>query len=81
MTGLLELLGIFVAISSPVWITMYIKHRTKLAELKASGELAASARETAELKHKLTQLTERVAVLESIVTDSAYELQEKFKRL
>jgi len=81
MGGILELLGIFIAISSPIWIIMLIKHRTRVAELQATHGETISTQEVAELKRLVTVLTERMAVLETIVTDKGYELQEKFKHL
>lgn len=36
MGGILDLFGILVAISAPIWITMLIKNRARVAELQTS---------------------------------------------
>ena len=85
MADFLSLLGVFIAISSPVWIIVLIvawtRHRAHVARIQANAAARVDDAEVTELKREVNQLRERVSVLEAIVTDSGYQLQEQFRRL
>lgn len=89
MSDVMELLGVFIAISSPVWIivliVLYMKNRARTVELRAhhSGQQQGQqqGQQVEALTAQVALLSERVKALESIVTDSGYQLQEKFRQL
>ena len=77
---MLELMGIFLAIFSPIIILVLIRQSFKyrLRKLEAQG---VNSDQVADLKDEIRLLRERVQVLEAIVTDTGYELHSKFRQL
>lgn len=81
----MELFGIMMAVMLPVslivFITEYFKYKRNTdARL---GDIRKELREnsTAELEAEISDLKERIVVLESIVTDRGYQLQNKISGL
>lgn len=85
MESLLELTGIMIAICMPIFIVVFIKrylaHKTRLAELEAARTGQLSEQDLEALQQLVGRLSERVQVLEAIVTDQGYEVKEQINRL
>ena len=85
MGSALTLVVVMMAIFLPIIILVFINHyfsykkstNVQLSDLKK--ELDANS--TAELKEEIAALKERIVVLESIVTDHRYDLDQKIGNL
>ena len=85
MGSALTLVVVMMAIFLPIIILVFINHyfsykkstNVQLSDLKK--ELDANS--TAELKEEIAALKERIVVLESIVTDHRYDLDQKIGSL
>ena len=85
MNAAIQLFAIMMAVMLPVslivFITEYFKYkRNTNAQF---GELRKELDEnsTEDLQHEITDLKERIVVLESIVTDRNYDLDRKISNL
>lgn len=85
MSEAFDVMMLMLAVSSPfliiMFVVMFVKHRFKLANLQAQNLNRSDKEEIAALRDQVNVLKERVSVLEAIVTDSGYQLQEKFRKL
>lgn len=85
MYNVLQLFGVMMAIFVPicmlVFITEYFKYKrntnTQLEELQKDLEQNS----TSELEAEISELKERIIVLETIVTDRGFELERKISNL
>ena len=78
---MMTLLAVFSPFLIVMFVIMFVKHRFKMANLQAQNLNRGDKEEIAALKDQVSVLKERVSVLEAIVTDSGYQLQEKFRKL
>ncbi|WP_047044268.1 hypothetical protein [Vibrio mexicanus] len=60
------------------WLALmkYFNHQQAMSKINES-----QSAENEELREQVKQLTERVAVLEKIVTDSSYQVNQEFQKL
>ena len=70
---------VFISVGFGVLYDMYKKH-LKFKE-KALNQSASSAQQNVELEKKITTLEQRVVVLEKIVTDEGYQVQQEINKL
>ena len=80
-----ELLLVILTFASPVligiFISKYFKYKSEVsAQLQALQKEMAN-KSTIELQNEVEALRERMATIESIVTDSGYELNQKIANL
>lgn len=70
---------VFVSVGFGVLADMYNKH-IKFKEKTLKHNQASDA-QTEDLKQQITKLTERVQVLEKIVTDDSYQVAKEINKL
>ena len=70
---------VFISVGFGVLYDMYKKH-LKFKE-KALNQSASSAQQNEELEKKITTLEQRVVVLEKIVKDEGYQVQQESTKL
>ena len=70
---------VFVSVGFGVLADMYNKH-IKFKEKTLKHNQASDA-QTEDLKQQITKLTERVQVLEKIVTDDGYQVSKEINKL
>lgn len=80
MEGILALmipLAPFIMVVAIVWM----KHQRKMEEMRLDKTAAHSAEEAARHATKITQLEDRIKVLERIVTDKGYDVASQIEAL
>lgn len=75
-----QLLAIAGAIIVGIFVVQYFRYRTAIAQNKANPDERAAI-EVERLRSEVATLKERVEVLETIVTDSRYDLQSRIASL
>jgi hypothetical protein len=85
MNGILELTLILLACTSPILAVILVKqafdYRTRKMEIETQLRHEYDQTAFRDVEQEVAQLRERIAVLEAIVTDKGYELNEKLKVL
>lgn len=85
MEGVMTLFGVMMAIFIPisllVMITEHYKYKNKTSLKLASLQSEVDSNNVDELVKTVADLKERIAVLESIVTDRSYNLERKITSL
>ncbi|USD62370.1 nitrite reductase [Vibrio sp. SCSIO 43140] len=81
MAEVLIVLIIFGAIFGRGLLRSFYSHREKMRAIELHNSSADSKRENSELLEKLDKLSERVEVLEKIITDEKYHLDRKIANL
>ena len=81
MAEVLIVLIIFGAIFGRGLLRSFYRHREKMRAIELHNSSADSKRENSELLEKLDKLSERVEVLEKIITDEKYHLDRKIANL
>ena len=75
------MMAIFIPISMLVFVCQYWDYKKKTRAELGRLQQQVDRQSTDELEQQLRELKERVAVLESIVTDRSYELERKIGNL
>jgi len=77
MEWVLVPLAPFIMVAFIVWT----KHQSKLAEMQVSTTADATAEKAAQYASRVTELEDRVRVLERIVTDRGYDVATQIEAL
>lgn len=77
LTGMLAVSAPFLMVIGIVWI----RSRTKLEEKRLTATAEQSAEKAAQYASKVTELEDRVRVLERIVTDKGYDVATQIEAL
>jgi len=78
--GELGVLIPIIALSIPI-VSIWTKHRTKIAEMQINATAEMSAEKAAQYATHTAELEERVRVLERIVTDKGYDIATQIEAL
>ncbi|WP_234496637.1 nitrite reductase [Vibrio maritimus] len=81
MAEVLIVLIIFGAIFGRGLLRSFYSHREKMRAIELHNSSADTKRENSELLEKVDKLSERVEVLEKIITDEKYQLDRKIANL
>ncbi|MGR5095616.1 nitrite reductase [Vibrio maritimus] len=81
MAEVLIVLIIFSAIFGRGLLRSFYSHREKMRAIELHNSSADTKRENSELLEKVDKLSERVEVLEKIITDEKYQLDRKIANL
>lgn len=81
MAEVLIVLIIFGAIFGRGLLRSFYSHREKMRAIELHNSSSDTKRENSELLEKLDKLSERVEVLEKIITDEKYHLDRKIANL
>ncbi|GAL17394.1 hypothetical protein JCM19235_5943 [Vibrio maritimus] len=81
MAEVLIVLIIFGAIFGRGLLRSFYSHREKMRAIELHNSFADTQRENSELLEKVDKLSERVEVLEKIITDEKYHLDRKIANL
>ena len=76
-------IGVFIpiiALMIPI-VAIWTKHQQKLAEMNVNSTAAATAEKAAQYSSRVTELEDRVRVLERIVTDRGYDIATQIEAL
>ena len=77
------IIGVFipiVALMIPI-VAIWTRHQQKLAELNVKSTAESTAERAAQYASRITQLEDRVRVLERIVTDRGYDVATQIEAL
>lgn len=80
MEGELAMLIPILALSIPI-VALWTKHQQKLAEMNVKTTAESTAEKAAQYASQVTQLEDRVRVLERIVTDRGYDVATQIEAL
>lgn len=80
MEGYLALMIPILALSIP-FFAIWTKHQQKLAEMNVKTTAESTAERAAQYASRITQLEDRVRVLERIVTDGGYNVATQIEAL
>lgn len=80
MEGELAMLIPILALSIPI-VALWTKHQQKLAEMNVKTTAESTAERAAQYASQVTQLEDRVRVLERIVTDRGYDIATQIEAL
>ncbi|RDC59430.1 hypothetical protein HME9302_00618 [Alteripontixanthobacter maritimus] len=80
MEGFLALMIPIIALSIPI-VAIWTKHQQKLAEMNISATADATAEKAAQYASHVSELEQRVRVLERIVTDRGYDISTQIEAL
>lgn len=80
MEGMLALMIPIVALMIPI-VAIWTKHQQKLAEMNVKTTAESTAERAAQYASQVTQLEDRVRVLERIVTDRGYDVATQIEAL
>ncbi|MFW2351006.1 hypothetical protein [Qipengyuania sp.] len=69
-----------VALSIPI-VAIWTRHQQKIAEMNVKSTAEATAEKAAQYSSRVTDLEERVRVLERIVTDRGYDIATQIEAL
>ncbi|MGR3304644.1 nitrite reductase [Vibrio vulnificus] len=78
---ILIVLIIFTAIFGSGMLKIVLNHREKVKALELTKTEAASADVQREMQQQIDKLTQRIIVLEKIVTDQKYQLEKEIASL
>ena len=77
LTGLVAVMAPFLMVVGIVWV----KSRTKLEEKRIAATAENSAEKAAQYASRITEMEDRVRVLERIVTDGGYNVASQIEAL
>jgi hypothetical protein len=80
MEGELAMLIPILALSIPI-VALWTRHQQKLAEMNVKTTAESTAERAAQYASQVTQLEDRVRVLERIVTDGGYNVATQIEAL
>lgn len=80
MEGTLAMLIPILALTIPI-VAIWTKHQQKLAEMNVKTTAESTAERAAQYASQITQLEDRVRVLERIVTDGGYNVATQIEAL
>ena len=80
MEGTLAMLIPILALTIPI-VAIWTKHQQKLAEMNVKTTAESTAERAAQYASQITQLEDRVRVLERIVTDRGYDVATQIEAL
>lgn len=80
MEGMMALMIPIVALMIPI-VAIWTRHQQKIAEMSVKSTAAATAEKAAQYSSRVTDLEERVRVLERIVTDGGYNVATQIEAL
>ena len=80
MEGTIALLIPIMALMIPI-VAIWTKHQQKLAEMNVKTTAESTAERAAQYASQVTQLEDRVRVLERIVTDGGYDVATQIEAL
>ncbi|MBL8655815.1 MAG: hypothetical protein JNJ92_00475 [Altererythrobacter sp.] len=80
MEGTIALLIPILALTIPI-VAIWTKHQQKLAEMNVKSTAENTAERAAQYATQITQLEDRVRVLERIVTDGGYNVATQIEAL
>ena len=80
MESMMALMIPIVALMIPI-VAIWTKHQQKLAEMNVKTTAESTAERAAQYASQVTQLEDRVRVLERIVTDRGADLAQEIERL
>lgn len=80
MEGTLAMLIPILALTIPI-VAIWTKHQQKLAEMNVKTTAESTAERAAQYASQVTQLEDRVRVLERIVTDGGYNVATQIEAL
>lgn len=80
MEGMLALMIPIIALMIPI-VAIWTKHQQKLAEMNVKTTAESTAERAAQYASQVTQLEDRVRVLERIVTDGGYNVATQIEAL
>lgn len=80
MEGTLAMLIPILALTIPI-VAIWTKHQQKLAEMNVKTTAESTAERAAQYASQVTQLEDRVRVLERIVTDRGYDVATQIEAL
>ena len=85
MSGSLQLFGVMMALTVPLFLILFVQEyfKTKRTTNSRFSQMKQELEErsTEELEKEVASLKERVIVLESIVTDRGFDLERKISSL
>ncbi|MBG0756322.1 nitrite reductase [Vibrio cidicii] len=81
LANVLVVFIIFVAIFGSGMLKIVLNHREKVKALELTNTRKSSTTENDELRLQVEKLTQRVVVLEKIVTDQKYQLEKEIASL
>jgi hypothetical protein len=77
LTGLVAVMAPFLMVVGIVWV----KSRTKLEEKRITATAENSAEKAAQYASRITEMEDRIRVLERIVTDKGYDVATQIEAL
>ncbi len=77
LTGLVAVMAPFLMVVGIVWV----KSRTKLEEKRIAATAENSAEKAAQYASRITEMEDRIRVLERIVTDGGYNVASQIEAL
>ena len=80
MEGMMALMIPIIALMIPI-VAIWTKHQQKLAEMNVKTTAESTAERAAQYASQVTQLEDRVRVLERIVTDGGYDVATQIEAL
>ena len=80
MEGTIAIFIPIIALMIPI-VAIWTKHQQKLAEINVKTTAESTAERAAQYASQITQLEDRVRVLERIVTDSGYNVATQIEAL
>lgn len=80
MEGMMALMIPIIALMIPI-VAIWTKHQQKLAEMNVKTTAESTAERAAQYANQVTQLEDRVRVLERIVTDGGYNVATQIEAL
>ena len=80
MEGVIAVFIPIVALMIPI-VAIWTRHQQRIAEMRIGSTAEATAEKAAQYASRVTELEDRVRVLERIVTDSGYRLTQDIERL
>lgn len=80
MEGMMALMIPIIALMIPI-VAIWTRHQQKLAEMNVKTTAESTAERAAQYASQVTQLEDRVRVLERIVTDGGYNVATQIEAL
>ena len=80
MEGVIAVFIPIIALMIPI-VAIWTKHQQKIAEMQVGTTAQATAEKAAQYASRVTELEDRVRVLERIVTDKGYDVATQIEAL
>lgn len=80
MEDLVPIIAILMVFGIPM-LAIWTKHREKLMERQVGATAQASAEKAAQYASRITEMEDRIRVLERIVTDGGYDVATQIEAL